>query len=786
MASAGDILETRAPPRRLREFARAALVIGAVWLFTAGGRTATDVVVPWDSKNQFYAFFRFLALAFHSGEWPFWNPFHYAGHPSVADPQSLIFAPGFLLWAWLDPAPSLRTFDLLVSAHLLVGGLALAAIGWRARWPATACVLAAVLFMYGGAAAGRLQHTGLILAYSLFPPALLLLELALDRRSVLIAAAFAAVASALVLNRNQVALLLAILLLVAAVRKVVTAERPWTYLRTRFPMLATMAVIGTVLVAAPLLLTIQFAALSNRPRELLATALLGSLHPANLAQLAVADIFGSHSDYFGPSAVTAPQVALTDDSFNYLFVGSIPLVLLLWFGVAGRGLWRSGRRLLTGVLLAALTFALGRYTPLFGLMYQWVPGVSLFRRPVDGNFVVIAALAPLVGFLLADYMRDGVPRASLTARISVGAVAALAVAYGIMFAARTGHAGDSIVATIETVPIAAGAILVLAYAQSIRARAVAAAVVTAVATVDLLWWNAAFRLNAEPRSLYAVLDTPASDDARVIDAVDDAVRSRRAAGERPRIEVYGMGGPWQNLAMVRGFEADNGYNPLRIGRYDRLVRPGESNWLVELREFPPTFDSYDCPLARALGLEFLVLGRPIEEMPHLVKRPAADVLMAGPRAWIYRLRNPLPRLKFSAHVVVADAEAITATGQLMETLSSDRVLIDAATRPARSYDGPQDARTGTARIVDWHFDRVAIDTMSKQAAVLVLHDPYYPGWIAEIDGHAVPVLRADMLFRGVEVPAGSHRVILRFAPFAPANLLAAIKLTVEKRALAGD
>ena len=56
----------------------------------------------------------------------------------------------------------------------------------------------AALFMFGGAAAGRLQHTGLIISYGMLPPAWLLLQLALDRRSILIATAFAFVAAALV------------------------------------------------------------------------------------------------------------------------------------------------------------------------------------------------------------------------------------------------------------------------------------------------------------------------------------------------------------------------------------------------------------------------------------------------------------------------------------------------------------------------------------------------------------------------------------------------------------
>src|SRR5438876_3353795 len=137
----------------------ACALIGGIWLFAASRWIVNDDVVPWDSKNQFYAFFRFLASSLHSGATPFWNPYHYGGHPSVADPQSLIFAPVFVLWALFDEAPSLRAFDLIVYAHLLVGGLAVGMIGWRARWPAVACVLAAVVFMFAGVAAGRLQHT---------------------------------------------------------------------------------------------------------------------------------------------------------------------------------------------------------------------------------------------------------------------------------------------------------------------------------------------------------------------------------------------------------------------------------------------------------------------------------------------------------------------------------------------------------------------------------------------------------------------------------------------------
>jgi hypothetical protein len=529
-------------------------MITALWLVAACRWVVTDTVVPWDSKNQFYAFFRFLAVSLHAGVSPFWNPYHYGGHPSVADPQSLIFAPAFVLWALFDPAPSLRTFDLLVYAHLLAGGLAMGGVGVRARWPAAACVLAAALFMFGGAAAGRLQHTGIILSYALFPLALLLLQLALERRSLLIATAFAGVTTAVALGRNQVALLLCLVLAVAGLAEIATAAHPLRYLRERAAVLVVMTAIGLALTALPVLLTLQFAALSNRSMVLLDSALAGSLYPPNLAQLVVADIFGSHDLYWGPSAGTIAEVALTDDSFNYVFVGSVPIVLLLWFGVIGGGAFRRGRLLLTAVLTAALLFALGRYTLLFAWAFEWVPGVHWFRRPVDGNFIVLGMLALLAGHLLADYLRAGLPRLRrLRSVVVVGAALAIMVS-AVMFSQRSGHGAAALVAVLQTLPISLGVIALLVTARAPQARAGAATIVVAVAVAELLWWNAAFRLNAESRSHYAVLDQPVLADARSLAVLERAIRERQAAGERPRVEIVGMGGRGRTLRWCAGWK----------------------------------------------------------------------------------------------------------------------------------------------------------------------------------------------------------------------------------------
>jgi hypothetical protein len=633
------------------------------------------------------------------------------------------------------------------------------------------------VFMFGGAASGRLQHTGIVLSYAAFPLALLTLQVALERRSHVVAVGFAISAGSIALGRNQVAFLLCMMLLAAGMADVWCSPKPTSYLRERSGVLTTIVIVCGALMVVPILLTLQFAVLSNRPAEGLDDALRGSLYPANLATLVVPNIFGTHASYWGPGASNLADVALTDDSENYLFVGSVPILLVLWLGSIGGGALRPGRRLTTATLVITCLFMLGRYTPFYGLAFCFVPGIDLFRRPTDASFVFDIALAILTGHFLADYIREGLPRKRPFTTFAVVSGLLAVIGSAVLFSSKTGHSLDAARESALAGAVMLAVILTMhAGARRPLTRVVAAGLVTCVAIAELICWNAASRLNAESRSLYAVLETPTGAEAAAIVLLESTIMEDHRRGDYPRVEVLGLGGPWQNLAMVRGWEATNGYNPLRIGIYDRLVSPGEENWDVGHRQFPPSFANYNCALAQALGLTYLILGQPLDRLPVLPAPPVADLLLPGPPVWIYRLSGASARVRISASSVAAGTDSLGLVGT-----SADWVPEDKQIAPSRPTALPSAEYRGVARIESLTPDRVEAVVTSAEGGLLVLRDIYYPGWFAEVDGKPTPVQRADILFRAVKVPPGIHRVILRLAPFSLANLRAGLNAVLRHK-----
>jgi hypothetical protein len=703
---------------------------------------------------------------------------------------------------------------------LLAGGICVLGLLRRWRWHPLAAILAAVIFMLGGAASSRLQHTGIIISYSFFPIALWCLDVMLERCSYRFACAFGISASLMALGRDQVAFLLCTALLGYVAYAAAQSSNTLVYLRARAGVVTLSAALILVIIAVPVLLTMQFVADSNRPGFPFGVAAAGSLAPVNLVTLLAPNFFGSLDylyDYWGPDYNTMPRADWTDRAVDYLFIGTLPFLLIAWHGFGAGRLFVRHAQLFLFLLALAGAYSLGRYTPLFALAFDWVPGVSLYRRPADATFLINIALAFAAGFLLHRYIEDGLPhpfsvlpkwRAWAFSGLTLVAVALLAGA-ALDFSWRQGHLENSLAALMMATAMAGAGSALLIGLEARRRRVLAASLFVLLSAGEILWRNAASPLNAEPVArygLYAGMDSP---ETKGIELLRREIAERLRRGDRPRVEILGLKGPWQNASVVLKLEDTLGYNPLRIEDYERAVGTGQDAEELAFRRYPDTFRGYNSELAALLGLEYLVLDRPLTELPRDTPRPKAELLYASSSMYIYKLGKTVPRVYFASAVrSVNDVDILEE--QFMPGFDpAKEVLIDNASvadlrggpyaqgpprrihtaslsevkgvtqkaRQAAASPGSPDLKEPeqpSAVIADYTNNAVEINVTAPQPGIAVLHDLFYPGWEVYVDEVKEPVLRANILFRGVEVPAGRHKVRFVFRPLSVSNLAAAL------------
>jgi len=475
--------------------------------------------------------------------------------------------------------------------------------------------------------------------------------------------------------------------------------------------------------------------------------------------------------------------ALLPDYGNVLFGENVGFVGLVGLGLAGLGVWAGPARLVfmrvwvVAITLFGVVMALGNQSALYRLIAGQVAVVAEFRVPARylllGYFGLAAAAALGVDALL--YREVG--RLSARLRQGLGGLAVVGLVLGFALVVGGGRSG---VADSWRWWLGAALVGALAWAAAtIRwvPRVLVALLLLAVTAVELQQ----ARPNAEYRQLVpnAAYDDPGPvmerlgrERGRYVSIAWDRPTT---AAERDLIEVpqgwpsrmvnyYRISWPrrlaarpaWEyatNAETISG--RDGGLMPLRTYQefFAAAVDPkahltagvnlqGPSQW---------GWDALDL-----MGVRwFVTASLPPAEVDVLRKHGFREVDQA---AFIHLWERPAPPLARMYY----DLDVIADPAQRVDTLNGNYPLLQRAIVEKPLGELVKPSNPPAVEVLSREQTRVEVEVQTGADGLLVLADPWYPQWKVTLDGRPAELLRVDHAFRGVRVPAGTHRVVFTY------------------------
>lgn len=141
-----------------------------------------------------------------------------------------------------------------------------------------------------------------------------------------------------------------------------------------------------------------------------------------------------------------------------------------------------------------------------------------------------------------------------------------------------------------------------------------------------------------------------------------------------------------------------------------------------------------------------------------------DRTTPGSRIWVFENDRALPRAYVTHRVLPAPP-----TEELLGRLAAPSFdpMDESYVEGTIDFALPAaPVRGRPAEIVRDDPSVVEVEAELPAPGLLVLADSFYPSWRATVDGVPAPILPTNHLFRGVPVPAGTHRVRFEYEPTA--------------------
>jgi hypothetical protein len=210
-------------------------------------------------------------------------------------------------------------------------------------------------------------------------------------------------------------------------------------------------------------------------------------------------------------------------------------------------------------------------------------------------------------------------------------------------------------------------------------------------------------------------------------------------------------------AFFRVLELENGQPPYNNTlAYWRI----QSAWgyqgakMRALQDMADVADMYNPLVWNLMNVKYIISDRPDSNA-------ALGLVFNGAGKKVYSNLSFLPRAFFVKRYEVTDGLSILS--KIRDKAFDPQAVIYFMEDPKLQIEPPHPA--ARAEFLSYGIQDLELKVTTNGNNLLFLSETYYPkGWKAFIDGKETPIYRANYLFRAVVVPAGIHKLEMKFEP----------------------
>jgi hypothetical protein len=757
-----------------------AALVGLVVVFFWPVLVLDIASVPFDMQGWHYPQQAFLAKVLRGGEWPVWNPYVYGGMPVNGNIQTALFYPMNILMLLLSnvlfPSLPYRLLEMSLAFHYLLAGIT---SYWLARYlniSRPGAFIASLVYMFGPFLISQAQHYNLIMGSAWVPLVLLAAYRVVMRPnwrwSTLLGVLFGLhIVTGFVPATMSLAVGLLAIFGWATIKSFITDNARLIGLARLLLHGVWAASLAACLTAIQLIPLVELSSMSIAAGRDWA----GAYPTGDIWTLIIPDFFvksdptlyrgGNYTKqhfYLPPMALALITAALTGQRARMaalLMLGAMAallasldlvnliLPLLSWIPQ----LLRGGFELYTFRVLADLGVALLVGLGLDNLMMRLPRASRLTTWLMWGSTGLVAAI--LVGAIIQI---DRLVPTDATSAVDANRLAAQRAAV--------------IVSARQNLGWLAGTALVLLGLQFWRRQSAAWSLIAVggiggLIVAPLFVFGAQQPFNSSPvPSTYSLGPTYLDGESTGAVAFLQHLRDRDGPW---RFEYGGVtAATWATAGQFWGLESINGHDPF-LPSDTAAFRRAMATAPDHGRPFRAI--DYDSPLLRLFNVRY-VIGSGADHATTNLRELDPDVDMDRySRVYdsffsIYEARDFLPRA-----LVVPTARVVQNRDEMLRLLVSGEVeptQVALIERIMPYHDVSVNALMPSINYEMLSVNRIRVAVNGSSGGVLVILDPYWPGWEATIDGVPTEVWRANYLFRAMPLPPGDHVVEMEFRPLS--------------------